>query len=75
MGPAAGGRPLRVRVRVDGQAPGADRGSDVDTDGRVMVDAQRLYQLVRQQGDASRPRTVEIEFLDAGVRAYSFTFG
>lgn len=75
MGPATGGRPLHVLVRVDGHAPGSDAGSDVDADGRGVVDARRLYQLVRQQGDASRPRTVEIQFLDAGARAYSFTFG
>jgi hypothetical protein len=33
-----------------------------------------MYQLVRQTG-AIAERTVEIEFLDPGVRAYCFTFG
>ena len=32
-----------------------------------------MFQLVRQR--QSGPRTVEITFLDAGVRAYVFTFG
>ena len=39
-----------------------------------MIDSQRLYQLVRQKtvpGD----RTFEIEFLDPGAQAYTFTFG
>jgi hypothetical protein len=39
-----------------------------------VVDAERLYQLVRQKG-AVRDRLFEIEFLDPGVQAFSFTFG
>lgn len=34
----------------------------------------RLNQLIRQQETAD-DRTVEIEFLDAGVQAFAFTFG
>jgi thiol-disulfide isomerase/thioredoxin len=71
---SADGRPVRFRVRIDGQAPGGDHGSDVDAEGRGQVDAQRLYQLVRQRS-GSAERTFEIEFLDPGVRAYAFTFG
>jgi Thioredoxin like C-terminal domain len=33
-----------------------------------------LYQLIRQK-TAIEDRTFEIEFLDPGVQAYSFTFG
>jgi thiol-disulfide isomerase/thioredoxin len=68
------GRPVRFRVKIDGAAPGADRGVDVDAEGSGSVQEPRLYQLIRQ----SRPiedRTFEIEFLDPGVRAYVFTFG
>jgi cytochrome c biogenesis protein CcdA/thiol-disulfide isomerase/thioredoxin len=67
-------RPLRFRVTLDGRAPGADHGSDVQSDGSGTVGEQRLYQLIRQaqpQGE----HTFRIEFLDAGVQAYSFTFG
>lgn len=74
LGPQADGKPVRFRVRIDGRAPGAERGSDVDADGMGMVDAQRLYQLVRLPGDGAE-RLFEIEFLDPGVRAYAFTFG
>jgi hypothetical protein len=38
------------------------------------VRENRLYQLVRQAGPAAE-HSFEIEFLDAGVRAYAFTFG
>ncbi|WP_363324893.1 thioredoxin family protein [Eleftheria terrae] len=68
------GHPIRFRVRIDGRAPGADHGTDTNADGRGIVDAQRLYQLVRQAASAGE-RTFEIEFLDAGVRVYAFTFG
>ena len=74
LGPAADGKPIRFRVTINGNAPGADHGSDTDTDGQGVVDSQRLYQLVRQNG-AIRDRTFAIEFLDPGVHAYAFTFG
>jgi thiol-disulfide isomerase/thioredoxin len=67
-------RPVRFRITIDGAPPGADHGVDVDADGSGSVQEDRMYQLVRQ----TRPvadRTFEIEFLDAGVRAYVFTFG
>jgi len=34
----------------------------------------RLYQLIRQKPPIV-PRQIEIEFLDAGVEAFAFTFG
>ena len=49
-------------------------GADVDADGHGIVTGQRLYQLVRQAG-AIADRTFEIQFLDAGVEAFAFTFG
>src|SRR5258706_5431169 len=36
------------------------------------AEEERLYQLVRQTGPVAE-RTFEIEFFDAGVRAYAFT--
>jgi hypothetical protein len=74
LGPGPDGKPVRFRVKLDGAAPGADHGSDVDDDGVGTVDEQRLYQLIRQSG-AVRDRAFEIEFLDSGVAAYAFTFG
>jgi cytochrome c biogenesis protein CcdA/thiol-disulfide isomerase/thioredoxin len=73
LGPADG-KPVRFRVRIDGAAPGADHGMDIDENGEGVVTGERLYQLVRQKG-AIAERTFEIEFLDPGVQAYAFTFG
>ena len=71
---SASGKPVRLRVALDGQAPGADAGIDVAADGSGVVKGQRLYQLIRQKG-AVRDRTFTIEFVDPGLEAFSFTFG
>jgi cytochrome c biogenesis protein CcdA/thiol-disulfide isomerase/thioredoxin len=71
---SASNKPVRFRLTLDGQAPGPNHGSDVDAQGNGVIEATRLYQLVRQVG-AVQPRTVEIQFLDAGARGYAFTFG
>jgi Thioredoxin like C-terminal domain len=59
---------------VDGEAPSAAHGLDVDEEGRGTLLQPRLYQLVRQPGSIT-DRTFEIAFLDTGVEAYVFTFG
>ena len=74
MGPAARGTSVRFRVLIDGQAPGAAHGIDVDDQGNGTVTQQRLYQLIRQPKPIA-DRQFEIEFLDAGVEAFAFTFG
>jgi len=68
------GLPIRFRVTIDGEAPGADAGVDVKPDGTGEVRDERLYQLVRQKGEV-RDRTFRIEFLDPGATAFAFTFG
>ncbi|HTK58794.1 MAG TPA: cytochrome c biogenesis protein DipZ [Sphingomicrobium sp.] len=68
------GRPVRFRVTIDGQAPNADHGTDIDAGGNGQVTNQRLYQLVRQK-DPNRERQFTITFLDPGAEAYAFTFG
>jgi thiol-disulfide isomerase/thioredoxin len=74
MGPAARGTPVRFRVLIDGQPPGAAHGADVDEQGNGTVTEQRLYQLIRQPKPVA-DRQFEIEFLDPGVEAFDFTFG
>jgi thiol-disulfide isomerase/thioredoxin len=74
MGPSRSGSQVPFRVTIDGQPPGAAHGLDVDEDGKGTVREQRLYQLVRQPkpiGD----RTFAIDFVDAGVETFAFTFG
>jgi len=74
MGPAVKGAAVRYRVRLDGQAPGAAHGFDIDAQGQGTVTQQRLHQLIRQPGPIT-DRQLEIEFLDPGVEAFCFTFG
>jgi thiol-disulfide isomerase/thioredoxin len=72
---SAGARePIPFRVLLDGEAPGASHGVDVDEDGNGVLRDGRLYQLVRQP-DAVRDRTLRITFLEPGAEAYVFTFG
>jgi hypothetical protein len=74
MGPAVRGKSVRFRVLIDGLPPGAAHGTDVDDQGYGTVTEQRMYQLIRQSKPI-RDRQFEIEFLDPGAEAFSFTFG
>jgi thiol-disulfide isomerase/thioredoxin len=74
LGPSADGKPVHFRVTIDGQAPGENHGVDTDAQGNGIVTDDRLYQLVRQKGPIT-DRTFVIEFQNAGVQAFSFTFG
>jgi Thioredoxin like C-terminal domain/AhpC/TSA family len=68
------GMPVRFRVSIDGQPPGAAHGLDVDASGNGTVVEPRLYQLLRQPKPII-DRRFEIEFLNAGVETFAFTFG
>jgi cytochrome c biogenesis protein CcdA/thiol-disulfide isomerase/thioredoxin len=74
LGPSPDGYPVRFVVTIDGKAPSAAHGVDVDPEGNGVVTSQRLYQLVRDPG-AVADHTFEIRFLDPGAQAYAFTFG
>jgi len=74
LAPAKNGTPVRFKVTLNGAAPGDDHGSDSGADGTGEVREPRMYQLVRQKGPINAV-TFEIEFLDRGVEAFSFTFG
>jgi thiol-disulfide isomerase/thioredoxin len=74
MGPAVRGKSLRFRVFLDGEPPGAAHGIDVDDQGNGIATQQKMYQLIRQPQPIA-DRQFEIEFLDAGVEAFAFTFG
>ncbi len=73
LAPRADGAAVRISVRLDGVPPGDAHGLDVDRNGEGTITEPRMYQLIRQPAVA--PRELEISFLDAGVRAYVFTFG
>ena len=74
MGAGRRAGPARFRVLIDGQAPGAAHGLDVDVQGAGTVTEPRLYQLVRQPGPVV-DRQFEVVFADPGVEAFAFTFG
>jgi len=74
MGPETRGNAIRFRVLIDGKFPGSSHGLDIDEEGHGTVREQRMYQLIRQPGPIG-DHAFEIEFLDAGVAAFSFTFG
>lgn len=74
LGLAKNGTPVRFKVQLNGAAPGDDHGSDSAADGTGEVRQPRMYQLIRQKGKI-KDATFEIEFLDPGVEAFSFTFG
>jgi len=74
MGPGSRAKPVRFQVLMDGQPAGAVHGSDVDKQGNGTVNEPRMYQLIRQQAPIA-DRQFEIQFLDSGVEAFSFTFG
>jgi hypothetical protein len=74
MGPAVPGTSVRFRVLIDGRAPDAAHGIDIDEEGNGTVTEQRLYQLIRQPKPIT-DRQFEIEFLGSGVEVFAFTFG
>jgi cytochrome c biogenesis protein CcdA/thiol-disulfide isomerase/thioredoxin len=74
LGPAASGQLVRYRVLIDGKPPGEAHGADVDAQGRGVVDAQRLFQLIHQNGPVA-DHQFDIEFSAPGAQAYAYTFG
>ena len=62
------------RVSIDRKPPGPAHGLDVDERGNGTVAEPRLYQLITQPTPIIE-RQFEIEFLDAGVETFAFTFG
>ena len=74
LGPGKNGDAVRFKVTLNSSAPGDDHGSDCGIDGKGEIRQPRMYQLLRQKGPI-KDTTFEIEFLDPGVEAFSFTFG
>jgi thiol-disulfide isomerase/thioredoxin len=74
MGPHSKGASIPFRVFVDGRLAEDSEVDDVASNGSGVVDEQRTYQLIRLPGPVAE-RRFEIEFLEAGVEVYCFTFG
>jgi thiol-disulfide isomerase/thioredoxin len=69
-GPSGG---VRVRVLRDGVPIGQFAGKDVDADGYVTIEANRLYELVAEPDAAEH--TLELIIEKPGLQAFTFTFG
>ncbi|MES2744685.1 MAG: cytochrome c biogenesis protein DipZ [Bdellovibrionota bacterium] len=67
-------KPVRFRIKLDGQTPMGNNGDDVDRNGEGVIREERLYQLIRLKGGAEEHR-LEIEFLDENASGFAFTFG
>jgi thiol-disulfide isomerase/thioredoxin len=74
MGPPTRATSVRFRVLIDGQPPGDAHGLDIDANGNGVATDQRMYQLIRQPKPIV-DRQFEIQFLEPGIEAFSFTFG
>jgi cytochrome c biogenesis protein CcdA/thiol-disulfide isomerase/thioredoxin len=71
IGPGAQGG--KVSLWLDGKPIGAEGGVDV-TDGKVVLDSHRLYNLVDLKGHPASHR-LRIVFENADTAVYAFTFG
>ncbi len=73
-----GGKTVRAEVTLDGKpVPSGMRGGDVIEDGGktyVDVSGQRLYSLIDTRGQYGT-HILRLQFSDAGVECYAFTFG
>ncbi len=71
---AASDKPVKIKVTRDGgQSLGTARGADVDANGEVTIQMNRLYKLIDDSNYATH--TIEIEIEGTGLQAYTFTFG
>ena len=70
----AGAEPaVKIRVLRDGAVLGAEAGSDVSRDGTAIIHENRLYKLIRGAGYGEH--IIEILIENAGLQAFTFTFG
>jgi hypothetical protein len=74
MGPEMPGARIPFIVSVNDQQPGNSAGGDISSAGSGILSEQRLYQLVRQEGQVGE-RTVSITFHQPGAQIFCFTFG
>jgi hypothetical protein len=77
LGSTPDGKPIRFRVTLDGQAPRANHGTDIDDQGNGLITEHRLYQLIRRKADVQKgdltAHTFEIEFFDSGEQAFQLS--
>lgn len=71
---ASSDQEIRVKVLLDGKAPGEASGEDVKiSDGSVTVKEDRLYKII--EGTNYGEHTLELIIENPGLRTFTFTFG
>ncbi|MDE2213195.1 MAG: redoxin domain-containing protein [Patescibacteria group bacterium] len=71
---AAASSPVTIKILRDGKPLGQYSGSDVNpTTSTAVIEADRLYRLIEDPTPGIH--TVEIQVMQPGLQAYTFTFG
>ena len=64
---------VQVRVKLDGQLVGSQKGEDVGVDGVMTIKEDRLYKII--EDSTYGIHTLELQILSPGLKAFAFTFG
>jgi cytochrome c biogenesis protein CcdA/thiol-disulfide isomerase/thioredoxin len=70
---SADGKPVKVRLTLNGKPLGTKAGQAVKADGELTVTGETLYELINQGGVSNG--LLELTAESAGLQAYAFTFG
>jgi len=70
---AGSAKGVKVHVLLDGKSVQNSKGSDVGSDGTLMIKENRLYKII--EGSTYGPHTLELKVDGAGLQAFTFTFG
>ncbi|MBI3630982.1 MAG: redoxin family protein [Candidatus Sungbacteria bacterium] len=70
---ASSARGVKIKITIDGGPVAGNAGADVAADGTAIIKDNRLYALVHMPEYGEHTLRIEIE--DAGLDAYTFTFG
>ncbi len=64
---------VKIKVLRDGKPLGSEAGKDLGADGTVFIKDNRLYKLI--EGADYGEHTLEIQVVNPGLTAFTFTFG
>lgn len=70
---ASSEKPVRFQIGWNGKVIGAKKGKDVDDNGWVTVQEDRLYHIV--EDNEYGEHTLELNIESVGLRVFTFTFG
>ncbi len=71
---ASADKPVKIRVLRDGLPVGVYAGEDIDENGSVTIQEDRLYKLINDPG-LQGMHVLEIQIENPGLKAFTFTFG